>query len=294
MAKLTILRGVSGSGKSTWAELQPNNPVIVSRDRIRMAMFGTESFIDEDLVTKVEHDMIRRTLRAGRNCISDNTNIMVKYIKQIVRIAEEEGASYEIKTFNISLADALSRNAARAANGGRDVPKHVIEKQHGRLSSTLTFEPEPFVIEPYVADPKATEAILVDIDGTAAHMGDRRGPFDWLKVGLDEPDKAVRAIVNAWFDTGRDVIFFSGRDGVSYGATADWLEANNFDYDYLYMREAGDMRPDDLVKYEMFNEHIRHNFNIVAVIDDRAKVVRMWKRLGLKVFNVAGLDDGEF
>jgi predicted kinase len=259
-----------------------------------MAMFGTESFIDEDLVTKVEHDMIRRTLRAGRNCISDNTNIMVKYIKQIVRIAEEEGASYEIKTFNISLADALSRNAARAANGGRDVPKHVIEKQHGRLSSTLTFEPEPFVIEPYVADPKATEAILVDIDGTAAHMGDRRGPFDWLKVGLDEPDKAVRAIVNAWFDTGRDVIFFSGRDGVSYGATADWLEANNFDYDYLYMREAGDMRPDDLVKYEMFNEHIRHNFNIVAVIDDRAKVVRMWKRLGLKVFNVAGLDDGEF
>ena len=39
MSKLIILRGVSGCGKSTWAESQMGNPVIVSRDRIRLALW---------------------------------------------------------------------------------------------------------------------------------------------------------------------------------------------------------------------------------------------------------------
>jgi len=57
------------------------------------------------------------------------------------------------------------------------------------------------------------------------------------------------------------------------------------------MREVGDMRKDRIVKLELFNEHIRHNYRVVAVWDDRKQVVEMWRALGLTVFHVA---DGNF
>ncbi len=297
MAKLTVLRGISGSGKSTWTALQPNNPVVVSRDRLRMAFFGTEEFIDENFITKEEHSAIRNALRAGRNVISDNTNIQLKYVREIVRIAEQEGASVEIKTFDVSLVTALSRNAERATRGGRNVPEHVIAKQHKGLSATLTYAYEPFVIEPAPDyDPNLDDIVLVDVDGTLAHMNDKRGPYDEEHADVDDLDESLAWLCQVIFEAGRDVILFSGR-GQSKRAIevlVEWLDTKDVLYDALFTRTPGDSRSDDLVKYDMYNEHIRGQYNVRLVFDDRAKVVRMWKRLGLRVANMAGNDDGEF
>jgi hypothetical protein len=59
----------------------------------------------------------------------------------------------------------------------------------------------------------------------------------------------------------------------------------------LYMRPAGSNAPDDQVKRELYEQHIAGRFEVRFILDDRAKVVRMWRDLGLTVLAVA---DGDF
>lgn len=46
-------------------------------------------------------------------------------------------------------------------------------------------------------------------------------------------------------------------------------------------------RPDDDVKYDMFYREVAHRFNVLYVIDDRDKVVKMWRDIGLTCAQVA-------
>ncbi len=46
------------------------------------------------------------------------------------------------------------------------------------------------------------------------------------------------------------------------------------------------MRKDTIVKEEIFWRDIADNYNVQFVIDDRPSVARMWRELGLKVFQV--------
>ena len=57
------------------------------------------------------------------------------------------------------------------------------------------------------------------------------------------------------------------------------------------MRQLGDSRRDAVVKGEIFEAEIRDRWRIVGVFDDRQHVVRMWRELGLTVFQVA---EGDF
>jgi hypothetical protein len=59
----------------------------------------------------------------------------------------------------------------------------------------------------------------------------------------------------------------------------------------LHMRRTGDSRKDSIVKKEIFERELKHAWHIVAVFDDRNQVVKMWRSLGLTVFQVA---DGDF
>lgn len=64
------------------------------------------------------------------------------------------------------------------------------------------------------------------------------------------------------------------------------MDDNNINYDYIFMREAGDMRKDTIIKEEIFWRDIADQFNVQYVIDDRACVVRNWIKMGLKVLAV--------
>lgn len=305
MSKLTIVRGVSGSGKSTWAESQPN-ALVVSRDRIRAAMFGSADqdyyAVDKDvlsrkenLVTAIQDESIAAGLRAGMHVIVDNTNVRPKFIKSIVEIGFKAGADIDVKVIDVPLATALERNAARGAAGGRLVPERVIREQHQALRSSIDWKPEaPFTPQPYHGTPGKPNAFLVDIDGTLAHMKDYRGPFDWAKVGLDDVDEVVAEIVDtlrfSQMNTLQATVVMSGRDESCRQQTEDWLDENGIHFDYLFMRPAGDMRKDSIVKAELFDKHVRNNFNVRFVLDDRPQVCRMWRAMGLKVLQVADPD----
>ncbi|WP_024794424.1 phosphatase domain-containing protein [Tomitella biformata] len=131
-------------------------------------------------------------------------------------------------------------------------------------------------------------AWIVDIDGTLALMGER-GPFDWHRVGEDRPHLPVIIAVQALAaHPGVDAILaVSGRDGSSRGQTVQWLDAQGVPFDELHMREPGDFRPDEVVKEALYRERIEGRFRVLGVLDDRDKVVAMWRSIGLVCFQVA-------
>lgn len=300
MPKLTIVRGVSGSGKSTWANNQ--NATVVSRDQIRLALLGTAAnFEEEQLVTFVEHAAIEGALRAGKDVISDNTSIEWKFVKALAGIGHKVGAEVELKVFDVSLADCIKRNEHRAMLGGRHVPIDVIKRQHERFQKTknLTLEPVQEVVPYFPPCGGAPKVFLVDIDGTLAHMNDKRGPFDWKRVGLDDVDEVIADVVDRLrmsYETWSTLhcIVMSGRDESCREETERWLHDAGIPFDELFMRPEGDMRKDNIVKAELFDKYVRDQYDVRFVIDDRWQVCEMWLKMGLKVLNVSGLDRGEF
>jgi len=303
MTKLTILRGVSGSGKSTWARQQ--NAIVTSRDAIRHGMLDVtydewygwpvEKRNDmENVVTELQNASVAALLKAGKDVIVDNTNIQWKFVKQIAKIGYRYGAEVEVKVFDVPLSVAQMRVKGRAAAGGMLVPDEVIAKQHASLAANKNKALDPVVPpKPYNGTPGKPKAFLVDIDGTLAHMRDYRGPFDWKKVGLDDVDYVIQEIVEnlivgSRFDgPGYTVIVMSGRDEACREETQNWLTDNMIWADHVFMRPQGDMRPDNLIKAELFDKYVRDNFDVQFVLDDRDQVVEMWRAMGLTCLQVA-------
>jgi hypothetical protein len=52
------------------------------------------------------------------------------------------------------------------------------------------------------------------------------------------------------------------------------------------MRGNDDNRCDSIVKEEIYNEYIKDKYNVLAVFDDRDRVVDMWRRIGLPTYQV--------
>lgn len=286
MLELILTRGIPASGKSTWAKLwvqAGKNRVRVNRDDIRMQIFNVEFGCDEDAVTKVEDAMVEAALKAGNSVVVDDCNVMRRYINRLAAIGHKHNARVSVKQFNVDLNVALERNAKR----DRVVPEKVIRDMHKRLGSDLSGAVEnPLVVREYIEPEDKPEAILVDIDGTLAKMNGR-GPFEWSRVGEDELVQTIADIVEMEFSNSTTVIVMSGRDGSCEAHTFDWLVGNGVPFDHLFMRAAGDSRKDSIVKMELFDEHVRDNFRVKYVLDDRDQVVDMWRSLGLTCLQVA-------
>lgn len=287
--KLIIARGVSGSGKSSWANDMMINAgfQIVSRDIIRQRLFGFESMQDEEWVSATEITDLRYHLSKGRDVISDNTNIKTRYVQNIANIGYEYGAEVSIKSFDVPLVECLFRNKLRGDKGGRFVPEEVIRKQYQNFEQTKNYTLlTPFKPEPYVPNNTKPSAIIVDIDGTLAKMNGR-SPYDWHRVGEDSVNNPVASIVGWACDYKQKIIVMSGRDAICRPETMKWLENNCLTPDLLLMRQEKDQRKDNIVKAELFDQYVRHNYNVKFVLDDRNQVVDMWRAMGLTCLQVA-------
>lgn len=135
-------------------------------------------------------------------------------------------------------------------------------------------------------------AVLVDIDGTLALNTGGRPPFDWSRVGEDDPNPPVVELVNLIYNAGtHTVILMSGRDEVCRMQTEMWLSAQRVPYHHLHMRPEKDNRKDSIVKEELYRKHVEGRYEVAFVVDDRNHVVAMWRSLGLSCFQVA---EGDF
>lgn len=299
MTKLTILRGISGCGKSTWARQQ--NATVVSRDDIRHFILGipAEDYykVDSDVlrareqrVSVIQDAMIGGLLRAGQDVIVDNTNIEWKFVKALAKIGYRHGADVEIKVFEVPAITAIMRDKFRAQEGGRSVGEAVIRKQNDRFQGTKNNTLDPITVpRPYNGTPGKPKAFMYDLDGTVYHMNDKRGPYAH-NVDVDDPDLVVQEIVRT-LSLDLVPIAMSGRKAATRELTEHCLKRDGVPFDHLFMRADEDNRADNLVKLDLFNEHVRDNYDVQFVLDDRNQVVDMWRLIGLKCLQV---QEGDF
>lgn len=133
---------------------------------------------------------------------------------------------------------------------------------------------------------------VFDLDGTLADINHR---LKWIHDGYKNWNKFLESCdedsPNQWvidlFDMCRQVgtvIVLSGRNDVVKKKTIAWLIEHNIMYDYLLMRKEKDYRPDEIIKKEMLKNFLRdQNYKVQFIVDDRQRVVDMWRANGYNV-----------
>lgn len=159
--------------------------------------------------------------------------------------------------------------------------------------------------------------VIFDLDGTLADIEIRRkksikpnGKMDWDiffhpdNIKYDKPIPAIVNLIQTYEDKAYKIVIFSGRNDRSWNETIAWLKRYEIPFDLLVMRPdkfksksspvadgnpaTGDMRfmPDEILKKKMLDEFVDID-DVLFVVDDRQKVVDMWRDLGLVVLQPA-------
>lgn len=321
MRFLCILKGLPGSGKSTYArdllKKESGRWRRINRDDLRAMLGihpGSSTRDDEDFVRSIKDDLIRKAFSDGSDVILDDTHLVPQTVKKLYKIAEDWGDVTVIeKGFNTPVAECIRRNSLR--EGTACVPEKVIYDMarsagfdKGRtLHDKTTYVPPRNVSSPQSMwqDKNLPRAILCDLDGTLSLLNGRN-PFDASTCDKDLPNTPVIECVKAMFAQGVQVIFMSGREDKYREPTEKFISEHVTHYheagDYvgfgpgsgwrviphqLYMRPTGDMRKDAIVKRELFEAHVAGKYNVLFVLDDRNQVVDNWRDMGLTCFQVA-------
>ena len=140
----------------------------------------------------------------------------------------------------------------------------------------------------------AKEIVIFDIDGTLADISGREHhvrshPKNWEAFfeGMAE-DKAVISMVrlcSILYDSGGYIILCSGRNERHREETEKWMGREGVRYHELRLRADGDMRSDVKAKREML--HGIDKDKILFVVEDRSRVVEMWRSEGLTCLQCA-------
>lgn len=305
MQKVILTIGLPASGKTTWArnfideENNINNGESywnrVNNDDIREELMvknhvekWTPKF--EESVRKERIKLVTEHLSNNENVVLDNTHLnpnTLRKTKEWLKQSFPDVVIEEKSFLNIPVHACLDRDKAREKEGKRFVGSDVILKmaRDAKIEMYPKKEREPYL------DP----AIICDLDGTLSLFGNRRDPYDASNCDVvDEVNPAVKLVLDRFlYENARiKVFFFSGRTDKYKEQTIRFIEEKaqyKFalkPYNHLEMRKEGDKRPDEIVKREMYENLVDGKYNVKFVFDDRPKVIRMWRSLGLYVFDV--------
>lgn len=296
MNKIIVLQGPPAGGKSTLArELhkEDKNKVIICRDSIRESRGDYWIPNQEDWISDIEYHMVESALKNNLTPIIDATNLNPKTINKWENLAILYNTKCEYIECVVEYNEALKRDQER----GNKVGKKVIKDFYKRYYPNLLYKSTPIDDIKKFEDGKPY-AIICDLDGTLALRGNvdnPRTPFDYERVNEDYCDPRLSHLIKTLInDTEYKVFFVSGRENIGncYEKTKQWLSNNIIEqcwYNFgipqdnwaLILRNENDKRPDDIVKKEIYETNIKPWYNVVAVFDDRNKVVDMWRKEGL-------------
>jgi predicted kinase len=309
MLKAIVCCGIPGSGKSTWAKQEiskdPLNWVRINNDDMRAMMNGSVWSSDyEKMVGDVRNYIIRNAFKKNKNVIIDNLNLNRKHFDDVCDIAKSLNKEIQVfeKHFYIDLKEAIERDSKR--EGKARVGEKVIMdwwKKSGKEGFKF-YKPRVEVfsniglvnertVKPMAQDESLPKAIMCDLDGTLALIGNRN-PYDATQCDIsDKPNIPVVETLKLFYDKDYQIIFCSGREQKYEVSTRRFIKLCLPFVNYqLYMRQTGDKRKDAIVKEEIFNSFIKDKFYISHVLDDRNQVVEKWRQMGLTCFQVAAGD----
>lgn len=274
---LLVLKGISGSGKSTYAkQLEEQGWVRVERDEIRR---DTELFPngfvwpkDESKAVQERDRQIRQALKDDLHVVCSDTNLDPKVIRQLQNIARQFGASFKVDDsfLAVPIETLIKRDKEREYSVGETVIRKQFHNYVNKMPTFLQY------------DPNLPWCVCSDLDGTLTEGPKDRSPFEWHKVGNDDINLGVAKIldgVRVIDDT--KIFLFSGRSDVCRSETEEWLERHDIEYDALFMRpdgrvdEHGNQVKDTVIKSELIEEHIKGQYNVLFWMDDRPQVATM-------------------
>ena len=137
------------------------------------------------------------------------------------------------------------------------------------------------------------DVVVVDLDGTLALDGHRshylnRTPRDWTKYfaacGDDAPNLPIIELVSALYEANFHIHIVSGRSDEVRDTTLDWLSKHEVPFEILKMRPKDNRVDDHKLKLEMVSAY---KDRILLVLEDRQRVVDMWRANGLTCLQVA-------
>lgn len=288
MPKLLMLKGLPASGKSTRAKeiVATGNYVRVNRDLIRtMLHFDKWTGRNEDATVNAEKMVATDALIRGLSVVVDDCNLNPGNKDMWRELAKSANATFETETIGTSMKDCVERDPYREKPVGR----HVIVN----MALQYGLYPKP-----------AQGFILCDLDGTLCDIthrlhyakGDQK---DWGMFFSEIPKDTVRhevhAILKDYANKGHEIIFVSARPDTYRQSTKDWLEEQGIfegrEYQTLIMRKSSDTRDDVDVKQQIYDTYFKEKYPIETVIDDRPKVIRMWRANNVTVLDVgAGIE----
>lgn len=288
--ELLILRGLQGSGKTTfarkWVAEDPDWRFRVNRDDIRKSgydlLWGLSHHMEEN-VTLSEIAQATAALKAGLSVVIDATNFRKSNVREWFALANKLGVPYRVHDLDIPLEECILNDMNREKKVGED----VIRNYSSRFMKKGKFPPLPEdpkdvpMGQEYVPNPDLPDAIWVDIDGTLAERVHPdapqpvRGPFDEARVMEDAVIPHVAELVRILHAAGKKIVIMSGRTDSCKDLTEQWLIEHAIPYDDIFMRRTVEDRgrKDNVVKHDLFWANVAPKYNVIYALDDRQQVV---------------------
>lgn len=291
MPNLNLLVGPPGSGKSTFSKTQ--------KDVV---------YINQDSQGREEHfKLFLEAVSKGKNIVVDRMNFNKQQRARYLEAARAMQYKTIAMVFHTPRTVCFERCMSRkdhetikdpvAANSALN----LFFGKYERPEVNVEFN-EVLYIE-YDGVEEKPKAILCDLDGTLCNIDHR---LHFVKKGVEGKKSnwpaffraCERDSVNEWcadilrnFSGTHEIVFCSGRGEESREMTEKWLKDKNLWFGYLFMRTAGDYRPDNVAKEILLDFNILPQFEPYFVIDDRKQVVDMWRRRGFICLQCA---EGDF
>lgn len=331
MRTLMIFKGLPGCGKSTLAaelvKKEPKRWIRINRDDLRGMVVGpgnnphTRNDDREELVRGMKEALMRQAFDAGYDVILDDTHLVPMTVKKLHAAAAAYGDVKVIeKGVNVDIKTCIERDSKRTgfAHVGEKVIMDMarmsgVDKGRKLSDKEAYYEPRPDSFAVVMQDENLPKAIMCDLDGTLAIIGDRT-PYDATDCDIkDKPNRPVIQTVLAMHAQGVKIMFMSGRDQKYRPETERFIEKycipqvqpltpggpvpaiaqGPIPYE-LHMRgetapdpDKLDQRKDSIIKQELFDKYVRGKYNVLFVLDDRNQVVDFWRSIGLTCFQVA-------
>ena len=268
-----IIKGIPASGKSTIAAKL--GLLRCNRDEIRESLFDNFSWKtyklskeSESKVTEIWDEKFNQIVERGLSFTIDDMNVNPRYENALITRLIQSYYTPVVIFMDTPVSVCLDRDSERINPVGHKAIRRI-------YNEWIHFQRKDIICENILSESK--NVVICDIDGTITEKVSR-GFYEWNKVDTDKPRANVIEMVVLYKAAGYEIVFLSGRDSSCKDKTIKWLSDNLGEMAFeLYMRNEGDMRSDNIVKHELFVKHILGRRNVKFVLDDRDKVVNLWR-----------------
>ena len=137
--------------------------------------------------------------------------------------------------------------------------------------------------------------VIFDLDGTLADISHRlhfiqQEKKDWDSFFnaclLDKPIIQTVDVARALYEAGFVIEIWSGRSDRVRRETEEWLKRNNVRFHLMRMRSETDRRSDVVLKESWLHSITPKVMWPTLVFEDRSRVVEMWRKNGIRCFQV--------